>query len=500
MLTETAAPAPAARTPGITGYLAKLLSGPVAFALILASPIAMSYQGRVTLATFACVVVWWITQPIPWGIAAMLPFLIFPAAGVMDIAATVRLYGQPIFFWIMGTVLMGYAIEKHGLAQRIALGFLALPGVGRKSNRLMFTYMFMVGAVSMFISDAATVAMMIPIGMSVVRHVRGPAANATAEAKTNFATFITLGTLYASVAGGTATMMGVPHNGIAIATLQKITGRQLGFFEWMMVGVPVFVALLVTFFACLWFMSRPEMDELPGGEAFLRSERAKLGPMRPNERRVMFVFAAMVVLFVLPAITGVVLGSQHEITRAVNRTLNIYVVPPAIMFLLFAIRSATAPGEALLTWKDAERHSPWNIMILVAGGVAMTDALTEFGFVQLVGAAVENLGIVPAVLPFVAAALTVITTNLVSGVAAATLYCSIFIPAAVQIGYNPASIAILIANVAVGMAFPWAGATSATAFAGGDIDMRRMIRIGVVASAVFIVVAATIHLVIARFL
>jgi sodium-dependent dicarboxylate transporter 2/3/5 len=497
MLTETAAPPPATGATGMTGYLAKLLSGPVVFALILASPIAMSYQGRVTLATFACVVVWWITQPLPWAVSAMLPFLVFPAAGVMDIAATVRLYGQPIFFWIMGTVLMGYAIEKHGLAQRIALGFLALPGVGSRANRLTFTYMLMVGVVSMFISDAATVAMMIPIGMSVVRHVRG---TADTKGHTNFATFITLGTLYASVAGGTATMMGVPHNGVAIASLERITGRQLGFFEWMLVGVPVFLAVLVAFFLCLWMMARPEVDELAGGEAFLRSERAKLGSLRPNERRVLFVFGVMVLLFVLPALTGVALGSQHEIARAVNRALNIYVVPPVVMFLLFAIRSSSAPGEALLTWKDAERHSPWNIMILVAGGVAMTDALTEFGFVELVGGAVKSLGIVPALLPFIAAALTAVTTNMISGVAAATLYCSIFIPAAVEIGYSPASVAILIANVAIGMAVPWAGATTATVFAGGDIDMRAMIRIGVVATAVFALIAATIHLLMSSFL
>src|SRR5687767_10021427 len=153
MLTQTTTEPPVTRPQESTGaYLLKLLSGPIVFALILASPVPMSYQGHVTLATFACVVVWWITQPIPWAVAAMLPFLVFPAANVMDIGDTLRLYGQPIFFWIMGTVLMGYAIEKHGLAQRIALGFLSLPGVGSRANRLTFAYMLMVGVVSMFIS------------------------------------------------------------------------------------------------------------------------------------------------------------------------------------------------------------------------------------------------------------------------------------------------------------------------------------------------------------
>lgn len=498
MVTETLAPPVPVPSRGTPTYLLKLLSGPVAFALVLAWPVGLPYQGHVTLATFACVVVWWIVQPIPWAVAAMLPFLVFPAAGVMDIAATVRLYGQTIFFWIMGTVLMGYAIEKHGLAQRIALGFLALPGVGARANRLLFTYMLMVGVVSMFISDAATVAMMIPIGMSVVRHVRGM-AGADPDAKTNFSACITLGTLYASVAGGTGTMMGVPHNGIAVATLERITGRQLGFFEWMVVGVPVFLALHVTFFLVLWMLARPELTDLPTGEAFIRAERAKLGRLRPNERRVLFVFVVMVTLFVLPALIGLVFGAGHELTRSANRVLSIWVVPPVVLFLLFGIPS-TEPGTALLTWKDAERHTPWNIMILVCGGIAMTEALTEFGFVELVGGAVKNLGIGPTLLPYLAGGLTAVTTNMISGVAAATLYCSIFVPAAVQVGYSPASIAILIANLGVGMAFPWAGATSATAFAGGDIDMRQMVRIGVAATVAFAVIAATIHLIISRFL
>ena len=500
-ITDTPREPTTARSSGTVTYLLKLLAGPITFALVLGLPLALEYQGRVALATFACVIAWWITQPIPWAVAAMLPFLVFPAAGVMDIAATMRLYGQPIFFWIMGTVLMGYAIEKHGLARRIALAFLALPGVGSKAHRLTFTYMLMVGVVSMFVSDAATVAMMIPIGMSVVRHVRGVTGSLDTHRSgtSNLAAFITLGTLYAAVAGGTATMMGVPHNGIAISTLERFTGRQLGFFEWMAVGVPVFLALLVTFFLTLWMLAPPELRDLPGGEAFLRAERAKLGPLRSNERRVLFVFAAMVMLFILPAVTRLVLGGEHAATAAVDRALSIWVVPPVVMFLLFGIRS-TEPGAALLTWKDAEQQAPWNIMILVAAGVAMTDALAQFGFVEMMGAAIGGLGIGATTLPYLVAGLVAATTNLISGTAAATLYCGIFIPAAAQIGYNPTSMAILIANVAIGVAFPWAGATSATAFAGGEVDMRRMVRIGLIATVIFSAVVATIHLMMAGIL
>ena len=183
-----------------------------------------------------------------------------------------------------------------------------------------------------------------------------------------------------------------------------------------------------------------------------------------------------------------------------SRALPVWVVPPAVMFLLFAIRSASDPGGPLLSWKDAEQHAPWNAMLLVAGAVAMTDAVTQFGFVEFVGEIVRNLGIGPTALPYLAAVLVAGTTNLISGTAAAALYCSIFIPAAVEIGYNSASIAILIPNVALGLVFPWAGAVAATAFACGEVSMERMIRIGVVATVVFTGIVATIHVMMAGFL
>ncbi|MBM3821230.1 MAG: hypothetical protein FJW14_19740, partial [Acidimicrobiia bacterium] len=446
-------------------YLFRLLSGPAAFALAMAAPLELSYQGRVALATFVCVIVWWMTQPMPWAIAAMLPFLVFPAAGVMNIADTMALYGQPIFFWILGTVLMGYAIEKHGLAYRFALNFLALRGIGGRMARLTFIYMLIVGLISTFISDAATVAMTIPIGMSVVRHT-WTMTGATPAGKTNFASFITLGTLYASVAGGAATIIGVPHNAIAVSVLEQVTGRQLGFFEWMIVGVPVFVALLVAFYGVLWVLVPPEMRTIPAGEEFLRGERAKLGPMRPNERRVLLVFWLMIALFTVPPLLVVALGSGNPLAAWMTRALPVWVVPPAVLFLLFTIRSADPStalragrgGEGLLSWRDAETNGPWNSMFLVGGAVAMTDALTRFGFADMVGGMVTSTGIGPLLLPYVAAVAAGISTNFISGTA---LLASIFVPAAQQIGFNPASMAILLGHLGVGLVFPWAGATSA---------------------------------------
>jgi sodium-dependent dicarboxylate transporter 2/3/5 len=288
--------------------------------------------------------------------------------------------------------------------------------------------------------------------------------------------------------------MGVPHNAVAVDLLAQFTGRQLGFFEWMFAGVPVFVALLLAFYALLWAVLRPEIQEIPSGEAFLRSERAKLGPVRPNERRVLAVFGTMVTLFALPTMLALLLGADDRASAAAARALPVWVVPFAAIFLLFTIRSAEDGSAGLLTWKDAERHAPWGTMFLVGGALAMTDALTEFGFVTLMGKTVSGLGLGAATLPYVATTVVALSTNFMS---ATPLYCSIFIPAAAQVGFNPASMAILIGNVAVGFIFPWAGATSATAFAAGDVRMDQMIKVGLVATVLFIVITATIHVLMA---
>ena len=142
-----------------------------------------------------------------------------------------------------------------------------------------------------------------------------------------------------------------------------------------------------------------------------------------------------------------------------------------------------------MVWKDVADHAPWNIIFLCTGAVAMTDALNQFGFLEFTNGVIGGLGIGSAGLPFLAAGATVVGTNLFSGTAAA-----------VEVGFNPASMAILIPNAAVGILFPWAGASAGTAFASGFLDMKEMIKVGVVASLLIFVITTLIHLLFAPIL
>ena len=478
----------------------RLLAGPLAFLLIYLAPLeGLDTNGRLTLATFLWMAAWWIAEPIPWAITCLLPLVLLPLLGVMRIEAVAGLFGQNIFFWIWGTTLLGYAMEKHGLARRIALWFLSQRGVADSTARLTFMYMLGAACISMVVSDAAVVAMMIPIGMSLVAYVRRT-TGASADVKSPLAAFLALGTLYGAQAGGVATIAGIPHNAVSISLLQKLNGRTIGFFEWMMVGVPLMLALLVTFYFFLRFFFPPELKSIPGGETFIRAEREKLGSLTRGERNVLVGFVAMVVLFVSPSLVGLALGDTHSVAVAMRRALPIWIVPPSVLILLYLLPVDLRRGEMTLTWADSAKQAPWSIMLLCAAAVGMADALASFGFMEFMRGHLGGLGLPAIAVPYASGAVVAFLTNVLSGLAATALLANVFIPLAADAGFNPASMAMLVPNVAIGIMFPWSGATAGTAFASGYIALRDMIKVGFFATLVLVFVAGTVHLLFAPFL
>lgn len=479
--------------------LLKFAAGPLTLLFLCVIPYeAPSQEGRVALAIFGWMVMWWMTQPVPWAITALLPLLLFPGFQLMNIGNTVALYGQNIFFWVMGTILMGYAMQRHGLAKRFALWFLSRRAVGNDTHRLVFGFMLVTALVSIFISNAATVAMMMPVGISLVSFVRAIAGISPTK-KSNLGAMMALGALYGAVAGGTASMMGTPYNALSVDLMQTLTGRAVGFFSWMGACMPIFLVSLFIFYIILRLFLPPEITRIPGGEEFIQREREKMGSLTPGERATLFVFLVMVSLFTLPTLIDLTLGPEHSLAIWADTALSIWIVPPTVLLLLFSTPVNWRKAEFVLTWREAVEHAPWNIMILCTGAVAVTSALVEFGFVEFAKTWVAGLGLGNYSLPLVSSILVALATNFLSGTAATALFGTILIPASQQIGFNAFSMAMLIPNVATGIILPWAGATAGTAFATGEVDMKNMIRVGAVATIVFSLLVAGIHTLLAPF-
>jgi sodium-dependent dicarboxylate transporter 2/3/5 len=479
----------------MTRHLVNLLSGPFVFLLVYFLSIeGLERPGQVVLATFAWELVWWNFQPVPWAATALLPLLIFPSLGVLNVADTAALFGQTIFFWIMGLALFGFAMEKHGLAKRFAIRLLTVRLVGNSTYRLLFFYMLSAGLISMFVTDAGVVAMMLPIGLSLLSYIRTLAGPGGLRVGSNLGNFIAIGTLYAAIAGGMATIMGAPPNIVAASLLERLTGETISFFRWMKIGIPVFLTNLIVFYCILRLLFPPELKEIPGGQEFLREEARKLGKLNQGEKNVLLVFSVMVILFVAPSVSPFLLGPQHSLTQWFQRGLSIWAVPPIVMFLLFALPSDIRQGKWTLTWKDAVEQTPWNAIMLCNGAVAMTQALSQFGFVEFMKETLTGIGLTSLTLPFVTAFSVVSMTEIASGVAVAALMGNIFIPAAAQVGFNSVSLTILLAQVAIGKMFPWSGAPAAMTFASGETEIKNMFKAALVVDVGLVLITVGIHL------
>jgi sodium-dependent dicarboxylate transporter 2/3/5 len=466
-----------------------LLSGPVAFFIVQAVPLAgLDPRAHFGLSCYAWVLAWWVSAPIPWAVTGFLPLALFPLTGAMSFADTIGLYGQRVFPFLMGVMLFGHAFSKHGLARRMAMTVLSVPGVATSGARLILMIMCVSAVVSSLVDDAATVAIMIPIAVSVARFATDTHAKASAPGAAVGAPRLLEGSclavLYGATAGGMATPAGVPFNPLTISILEQLTGYSITFAQWTLTGVVLAVATLPVYYFALIFMAPPEVKSIPDGATYFEREKKLLGPMSAGERNVMLVLVVMIVLWFLPAAVTI-------------RFLDIWYVPPVAMLLLFLLPTNARRGEMTLGSKDFQDGVLWNVLFLVVSGTALAAGLARLGVADWLGGLIKESGSVSAaVLPWFAAIVTPIMSHLTSGTATTSMISTMLYPIAEDVGYNGAILARIIAGTALAVSFPWGGAASGSAFASGQITFGSMFRIGVVVTVLSAVVITILSMLI----
>jgi solute carrier family 13 (sodium-dependent dicarboxylate transporter), member 2/3/5 len=144
---------------------AGLALAPLAFALAWWGCAALEPNARRLAAILGAVVVLWVSEAIPMAITA---FLGVAAAVVLQVAPATEAFApfaDPLIFLFIGTFMLAQAIFHHGLDRRFAFAILGMRGVGEHPGRVLAAYGLVTCAISMWISNTATVAMMFPIGL-----------------------------------------------------------------------------------------------------------------------------------------------------------------------------------------------------------------------------------------------------------------------------------------------------------------------------------------------
>jgi sodium-dependent dicarboxylate transporter 2/3/5 len=317
--------------------------------------------------------------------------------------------------------------------------------------------------------------MMLPMATSVIALAGGGAGGAGGAGEADeargrtFSIALLLGIAYAGNIGGLGTLIGTPPNALLAGFMSESYGIEIGFVEWMFLGVPIVaVSLPFTWFILTRWLYPVSAEPIAGGAAMLRDVRQSLGPISRAEWAVGTITALTAAAWVMRPIIEQWIPAVTDAGIAITGAL-----------LMFSVPFAWRPLRVALTWAQAERL-PWSVLILFGGGLSLAAAIQQTGLAEWIGSSLGVLGGWPVFAVIVAVVTVVIfLTELTSNTATAAAFLPVVASLAVGIGADPMALAIPTA-LAASCAFmlPVATPPNAIVYGTGALTIPQMAKAG----------------------
>jgi len=423
---------------------------------------------------------WWATEAIPIPATALLPLAIGPAIGVGEFQDLAYGYADDIIFLFLGGFLIGLAMQRWNLHRRIALT--TLLAVGTRPSRQIAGFMIATGFISMWVSNTATSIMMLPIGMSVVSLMTEDPDGTHSPEVERYATRLLLAIAYSASIGGVATLIGTPPNALLAGYLSADQGIDIGFAQWMVVGIPVSIAMMTA--AWLWLIRGGfDIDTGKAGRSLLQDEMKKLGPMSSAEKRVGMMFLLAALLWI----------TRPLLSDAGISWLSDSLIAMFIGVSLFVIPASDGKGSRLMSWEN-EANVPWGVLVLFGGGLALAGAIKDTGLAEWIATQMEVFGVLPAILLVGAVVLVIISlTEVSSNTATAAVFMPLLGALAVSVDIDVLLLTVPAA-IAASCAFmmPVATPPNAIVFATGRMTIQSMMRAGLALNVTCVILATLI--------
>jgi sodium-dependent dicarboxylate transporter 2/3/5 len=435
-----------------------LFGGP-AIALLVGAAMrgaGLSEEASWTAAITTLCAAWWVLEPIPMPVTALIPFAALPLTGVVAHGLISNAYGHTLVLLMLAGSMIGMALERAGAHRRLALGMVTLVG-GVSARRLVWGFLFAAALLSMWMSNTATVVMLLPVVIAVLEYHRDDAIRLSVP--------LLLAIAYGGAIGGTATPIGTPPNLILLSQYELATGTEVSFAEWMRIGVPL-VALMLPVVG-IW------LTRGIGGVG--AAALPELGSWRSDERRVVLVFAITALAWMTRSDPY---GGWSE-ALGVSGTAGDSSVAIAAVIVLFLVPRGGGDGGALLDWESAARI-PWGVFIMIGGGMAIGQAFQTSGLGRVLGDALVPLTTLPTwAMVGIVALLATFITEITSNTAVANVMMPVLAGTGLAAGMDPWWL-MVPATIGLNWAFmlPVATAPNAFVYGTGRITARQMAREG----------------------
>lgn len=431
------------------------------------------------LAVAGWMVIWWVTEAIPIFVTAILPMVLFPLLNVFTIKEATANYAHPIIFLFLGGFLIALGIEHRNLHKRIALNLVKFTGT--HPNGIILGFMIATAFISMWISNTATTVMMLPIAMSVINLLAKEIGSDGEKSFHRFAVGLMLGIAYSANIGGAMTIIGTPPNVVSVGFIQELLGVDIGFSEWLIVGLPVGLCLIaITYFLLTKIIYPSRIKNFAASDQLIKQNIKDLGRFSKNEILVGIVFIATALSWIM----------RQPINNFIGHNLiNDTIIAMAGGTLMFIIPVNMKKGEFLVPWEET-KNLPWGILILFGGGLCLAKGMETAGLVQLVGEKIAAQGHINIwVLMILLTTIMLFMTELMSNIALATIFIPVVISIALGFNYEPLFL-VIPATLSASYAFmmPVSTPPNAIVFSSGQIKMKEMMRIGIVLNILSIIV------------
>jgi sodium-dependent dicarboxylate transporter 2/3/5 len=412
------------------------------FVLYHLLPLEPSVVLGICILTFVAIL--WLTEALHVTITAILVPVLAVAFDIFDTQTALNNFSNSIIFLFLGGFALAAAMHVQGLDKVIADKVLIM--ARGKMSVAVFMLFGVTAGLSMWISNTATAAMMLPLVLGVLSKV-----DATEHRQTYV--FVLLGIAYSASIGGIATVVGSPPNAIAAAEVG------LTFTEWMAFGIPAAMILLPIAIAVLFFVLKPDLK----GTFELNYQ-----PVEWDKGKIvtLAIFSLTVFLWIFSKPVNAMLGGIAK--------FDTIVALGAIILVSFA---------RVVHWKDIEKTADWGVLLLFGGGICLSNVLKATGTSVFLANSLSTLISEFGVLFIIAviAMFVVFLTEFASNTASAALLIPIFATVAEVFGMSPVVLSVLIA-VAASCAFmlPVATPPNAIVFASGHIKQQEMMRVGII--------------------
>ena len=454
-----------------------LVAGPLLFITVLNFPFGtLSFEATAVLATALWMVSWWISEAVSISVTALLPLIIFPLTGVMAVNDVGANYGSSIVFLFFGGFVLALGLEKVNLHRRIALTI--IKKTGTSPNKVILGFMIATAFMSMWISNTASTVVMLPIALSVINLLIDQQESSTKQTQ-NFALSVMLGIAFSANAGGIATVIGTPPNSVLIGLLENEYQIQISFVKWMMIGLPFAIVMITVIYLVLVYgMFSTKGLQFSASQEVIDNELEKLGPIKPKEKQVLWVFGIVVSLWIFRTLINSVFPGLK---------LSDTVISILGALALFAIPFDLKKGDFILDWQDTQKLS-WGILILFGGGLALAKGMSATGIVSLITTYIAEGNFSILLTASFLIILMLFMTELMSNVALVAVLAPVV--AGIALGLEIPLLYLLIpVTMASSCAFmlPMATPPNAIVFASGFIKVHEMARVGIIINCIAVV-------------